>query len=230
MESAVQNVAFPSNGSQAHGYLQMPASGSGPGVIVIQEWWGLTSHIADVTTRLAGAGFTALAPDLYGGRTAHDPTEAKQLMQAMPPGEAARDLVGAVAFLLDNPAVSSSTVGVIGFCMGGSFVLNLAAQQGSRISAAVPFYGLPSTSPDYSTLTAAVQGHFGTLDQSIPSESVDAAFTDIRKHSKAAEVEVFNYDAGHAFFNDENLIGTYNPELAALAWGRTTAFLRKHVV
>ncbi|MBW3659596.1 MAG: dienelactone hydrolase family protein, partial [Actinobacteria bacterium] len=79
-----QNTTFPSNGGEAHGYLALPASGSGPGVIVIQEWWGLTDHIKDVTDRLAGEGFVALAPDLYGGRTTHDADEAGQLMQELP--------------------------------------------------------------------------------------------------------------------------------------------------
>src|ERR671921_2878862 len=93
-----QNVTFASNGSQAHGYLATPASGSGPGVIVIQEWWGLTDHIADVTDRLAAEGFVALAPDLYGGTTTHDADQAGKLMQELPVDRAATDLGGAVDF------------------------------------------------------------------------------------------------------------------------------------
>src|SRR3954470_5093480 len=137
-----QNVTFPSNGSQAHGYLATPPSGSGPGVIVIQEWWGLTDHIADVSDRLAAEGFVALAPDLFGGKVAHDADEAMKLLTELPVDRAARDLSGAVDYLLAQDSVTSSKVGAIGFCMGGGFVLMLAAQQGDRIGAAVPFYGV----------------------------------------------------------------------------------------
>src|SRR5580704_9283610 len=91
----VQNVTFASNGGEAHGYLALPASGSGPGVIVIQEWWGLTSHIAHMADRLAGEGYVALAPDLYGGATTHDEGEALELLLELPVDRAARDLRGA---------------------------------------------------------------------------------------------------------------------------------------
>jgi len=129
-ENPLQNVTFPSNGTTAHGYLALPEGGSGHGVIVIQEWWGLTSHIADVTNRLAAEGFVALAPDLYGGSTTHDSAEAGELMQQLPVQQAARDLAGAVDFLLAHDAVTSMTVGAVGFCMGGGFVVTMAAQLG----------------------------------------------------------------------------------------------------
>src|SRR3954464_5489387 len=103
-----QNVTFPSNGSQAHGYLATPASGNGPGVIVIQEWWGLTDHIADVSDRLAGEGFVALAPDLFGGKVAHDADEAMKLLTELPVDRAARDLSGAVDYLLGLDSVTPS--------------------------------------------------------------------------------------------------------------------------
>src|ERR1700709_1768190 len=90
-QNSRQNVSFPSNGGEGHGYLASPSAGSGPGVIVIQEWWGLTDHIADICDRLAGEGFVALAPDLYGGRTTHDADEAGQLMQELPADQAAQD-------------------------------------------------------------------------------------------------------------------------------------------
>ena len=110
-----QNTTFPSGSGQAHGYLAVPASGSGPGVIVIQEWWGLTDHIADVADRLAAEGFVALAPDLFGGRTAHDADEAGQLMSELPVDRAAQDLGGAVDFLLGHDAVTGEQVGAVGF-------------------------------------------------------------------------------------------------------------------
>jgi carboxymethylenebutenolidase len=129
-DNPLQNVTFPSGGGTAHGYLALPESGVGPGVVVIQEWWGLTSHIADVVNRLAAEGFVALAPDLYGGTTTHDADEAGKLMQQLPVDRAATDLGGAVDFLLGHDAVVGRKVGAVGFCMGGGFVLVLAAQQG----------------------------------------------------------------------------------------------------
>ncbi|MGZ6792815.1 MAG: dienelactone hydrolase family protein [Mycobacteriales bacterium] len=224
-ENPRQNVTFPSNGGTAHGYLAVPESGSGPGVIVIQEWWGLTDHIAGIADRLAAEGFVALAPDLYGGKTTHDADEAGSLMMSLPVDQAARDLGGAVDFLLGHDAVTSAKVGAIGFCMGGGFVLLLAAQQGDKVGAAVPFYGVgPAVPKEYAGITAAVQGHYAEQDGFYPVDQARAQEEQIRSES-GAQVEFFYYDAGHAFHNDENLVGTYSPDDAKLAWGRAVAFL-----
>jgi carboxymethylenebutenolidase len=224
-----QNTTFPSNGGTAHGYLAVPESGSGPGVIVIQEWWGLTDHIADVSDRLAAAGFVALAPDLYGGRTTHDADEAGSLMMSLPVDQAARDLAGAVGFLLGQQAVTSSAVGAVGFCMGGGFVLMLAAQQGDKVAAAVPFYGVgPAVPQTYTGLTAAVQGHYGESDDFYPADDAREQAEQIRKES-GAEVEFHFYPAGHAFHNDTNKLGTYDAEQARLAWDRTVSFLQSRL-
>ena len=229
MSNPIQNVTFPSNGNSAHGYLALPAAGSGPGLIVIQEWWGLTSHIKDVTDRFAAEGFVALAPDLYGGATTHDGDEAGRLMGELPVEGAARDLGGAVDLLLGLDAVSSSTVGAVGFCMGGGFVLVLAAQEGARVGAAVPFYGvLKEDYPDLSGLTAPVQGHFGEEDSFTTPDAARALAERITAESGVTP-EIHFYPAGHAFFNDENLLGTYDKEQADLAWQRTLAFLRANV-
>ena len=224
-----QNTTFPSNGGTAHGYLALPESGSGPGVIVIQEWWGLTDHIASIVDRLAAEGFVALAPDLFGGKTTHDAEEATQLLMSLPVEDAARDLGGAVDFLLGHDAVTSKTVGAIGFCMGGGFVLLLAAQQGERVSAAVPFYGVgPGVPQSYEGVKAKVQGHYAKQDQMYPEDAARAQEQQIRDEA-GVEVEYFYYDAGHAFHNDENLIGTYSPEDARTAWSRAVAFLKDNV-
>jgi carboxymethylenebutenolidase len=221
-----QNTTFASNGGRAHGYLALPDSGRGPGVIVIQEWWGLTDHIVDIADRLANAGFVALAPDLFGGKTTHDSDEAGRLMSELPVEQAARDLGGAVDYLLSHEAVTSSKVGAVGFCMGGGFVLLLAAQQGDKIGAAVPFYGVGSGVPDqFSGITAPVQGHYALNDGFYPVDQARAQEQQIRSES-GAEVEFFYYPAGHAFHNDENLLGTYDPANAKLAWDRTVEFLR----
>jgi carboxymethylenebutenolidase len=221
-----QNTTFPSNGGTAHGYL---TGDSGPGVIVIQEWWGLTDHIASVADRLAAEGFVALAPDLYGGKTTHDADEAGNLLMSLDADAAARDLAGAVDYLLGLPNVTSKTVGAIGFCMGGGFVLSLAAQQGDKVSAAVPFYGVGPGVPDsFTGLTAKVQGHYANEDAMYPAEAAHAQEQQIRDES-GADVEFFFYDAGHAFHNDENLIGTYSPDDAKTAWDRAVAFLKANV-
>ena len=224
-----QNTTFPSGSGEAHGYVSVPSSGSGPGVIVIQEWWGLTDHIAEVADRLAAEGFVALAPDLYGGKTTHDADEAASLMMSLPVEDSAKDLGGAVDFLIGHEAVTSGTVGAVGFCMGGGFVLLLAAQQGAKVSAAVPFYGVgPAVPSAYAGLTAAVQGHYGLKDDFYPADAARAQEEQIRTES-GAEVEFHYYDAGHAFHNDGNAMGTYDQEDAALAWDRTTSFLRDKV-
>lgn len=225
----VQNVQFPSNGDTAHGYLALPPGGRGPGVVVIQEWWGLTTHIVDVTNRLAAEGFVALAPDLYGGPTTHDGAEAARLMEQLPVDRAARDLGGAVDFLLAHEGVVGAAVGTVGFCMGGGFVLALAAQQGRKIAAAVPFYGVyPGPTPDFSGLTADLLGHFGELDDYAPPAQVRELAATIQAQSGRAPDFRF-YPAGHAFFNDENLIGTYDRDQAETAWAATLDFLHAHL-
>lgn len=228
VDNPLQNVSFASNGSTAHGYLAVPESGTGPGVIVIQEWWGLVSHIADLTNRLAAEGFVAVAPDLYGGTTTHDAEEAAKLTQELPVDRAARDLSGAVDFLLGHEAVTGDAVAAVGFCMGGGFVLSLAAQQGDRISAAVPFYGMPGGETDFSGLTAPVLGIYGEQDQFVPADKVREMFTTIGEQS-GRQPELHFYPAGHAFLNDENLIGTYDAEQAGLAWQRMLDFLHAHL-
>jgi carboxymethylenebutenolidase len=228
-ENPIQNVTFPSNGGSAHGYLALPASGRGPGLVVIQEWWGLTSHIADVTNRFAAEGFVALAPDLFGGSTTHDADEAGRLMSELPVEQAARDLAGATDFLLGHEAVTSPKVGAVGFCMGGGFVLVLAAQQGNKIGAAVPFYGvLKEDYPDFSGLTAPLLGHFGERDDYANPDAVAALARRIEDES-GVRPEFHQYPAGHAFFNDENNLGTYDKEQADVAWRRTLDFLHAHL-
>ena len=154
-------IEFPSNGSTAVGYLATPPGGSGPGLIVIQEWWGLVDHIRDVCDRFAAAGFVALAPDLYHGRTIAEPDEAGKAMMAMKMDLAARDMSGAVDEVVRRSGAPH--IGVIGFCMGGGLALVLATQRPDAVAAVVPCYGVipwPDAQPDYSALSAAVLGHY----------------------------------------------------------------------
>lgn len=223
---AHQNVTFPSAGGTAHGYLALPPAGRGPGVIVIQEWWGLTDHIADVTDRLAAEGFVALAPDLYGGNVAHDSEEAFRMMRELPVARGVELLSGAVDHLLGLPEVTSRTVASVGFCMGGGFVLQQAAAD-PRVSAAVPFYGvIQGELPDFSRLTAQILGHYGEEDDSIPLENLDRLREAIEAQSGIVP-DLRVYPAGHAFFNDRR--PTHDAKSSAQAWESTLAFLHEQL-
>lgn len=220
---ARQNVSFPSAGGTAHGYLAVPPAGHGPGVIVIQEWWGLTDHIAGIADRLAQAGFVALAPDLFGGAVAHDSAEAYRMMSELPTERGVELLSGAVDHLLGRDETTGAAVGTVGFCMGGGFVLALAARD-PRVGAAVPFYGVvPGPLPDFSGLKAEILGHYGEQDTTVPPESLDQLRAAVQEQSGIVP-ELHLYPAGHAFFNDGRP-EAHDPASAALAWQRTLDFL-----
>lgn len=228
-------VEYPSNGSTGEGYLATPASGSGPGVVVIQEWWGLVDHIKDVCDRYAAAGFTAIAPDLYHGEWTIEPNDAGKRMMSLNIERAANDMAGAIDYLLASPSVTSSSVGVTGFCMGGGLTLWLGTLRPEQVGAIAPHYGLipwPDAQPDYTKLRAAVQGHYAENDGFANPDSVRALETQLRETAAGGagvDVEMFIYpNAEHAFFNDTRP-EVYNAEAAKLAWERTLAFFRKHI-
>src|ERR1044072_231981 len=157
-------VQFPFAGGTTGGYLAEPEQGSGPGVIVIQEWWGLVDHIKDVCDRFAAAGFVALAPDLYHGKTTKAPDEAGKLMMALRIDEAEKELEGAVDYLLKHDGVTSKKIGVDGFCMGGALSLYTATKN-ANIGACVVFYGgHPNVKPDLPNLQAPVLGLYAEKD------------------------------------------------------------------
>ena len=225
-----QNVEFPSNGSSGQGYLATPEGGTGIPLVVIQEWWGLVPHIVEVADRLAAEGFVALAPDLYRGESTTEPDEAGKLMMALNLERAAKDMGGAVSYLLDHDAVTSDSVGVVGFCMGGGLALVLACQEGDRVGACVPFYGVipwANAQPDWSKLTAPVQGHFAENDGMFGPEAVAKLQTTLDDLGKSAELIVYE-GVDHAFFNDTRP-EVYNAEAADLAWHRTLGFFRAHL-
>jgi carboxymethylenebutenolidase len=227
-----ETVEFRSNGDSASGYLAVPASGSGPGVLVIQEWWGLVPQIKRTADRLAEEGFVALAPDLYRGDYAEhtEMDKANELMQSLPPDRAARDMAGAIDFLLGHDAVRGDQVGVIGFCMGGMLTLMIAALQGDKVAAAVPFYGAPlgDMAPDWSGLTAKVQGHFAENDTFFAPEPVKELEKQLQSMGKDVEFIVYP-GTGHAFGNEENALGTYDAEATKVSWERGVGFLRSHL-
>ncbi len=227
-------IEFPVDGTTARGYLSVPASGSGPGVLVIQEWWGLVPQIKRVCDRLAAEGFCALAPDLYHGEMAShtEMDKAGELMNSLPADRAARDMRGAIDHLLGldacaAPSSGQPRVGVVGFCMGGMLTLMIAALEGDRVGVAVPYYGAPlgDSEPDWSKLTATVEGHFAANDDFFPPDAVKALEEKLRGMGKSVTFHVYE-GTGHAFANEENPLGTYDPGAAATAWQRTVALLR----
>lgn len=224
---AGEMVEYPSNGTNGSGYFAAAAGGSGPGVVVIQEWWGLVPHIVDVVDRLSAAGFSAIAPDLYRGETTTEPDEAGKLMMALNLDQAARDMSGAIDFLLGSPAVNGDKVGVIGFCMGGGLALKLAAQRPDAIGACAPFYGLipwEAAEPDWTALQAPIRGHFAELDEFFSPDKAAALEAQLQDLGKDAVITV-HPGVHHAFFNDARP-EVYAPEAAVQAWEDTTSFLR----
>ncbi len=218
-----QMIEFRANGRMTPGYLNAHA-GTGPGLIVVQEWWGLVDHIKQLTDRFAAEGFITLAPDLYHGKQTKSPDEAGKLLMALNIAEAATDLGGAAEYLLALPSVRAKKVGVVGFCMGGQLALFAAQEYPERISAAVNFYGIHPKAPiDPAKLRVPVLAHFGRGDQSV--KEADARALAARYQAAGASFEAHFYDAGHAFFNDARP-QVFDQPSADLAWQRTLDFLR----
>ncbi len=224
---AGQMVEFKSNGGTASGYLSTPASGKGPAVIVIQEWWGLVPHIKEVADRFAAEGFVALAPDLYHGESATSPDEAGKLMMALDIERTEKELRGAIQYLLGHEAVEGDKVGTVGFCMGG--VLSLyAASKNEQVGACVVFYGIhPKVEPPLENLRAPVLGLYAEKDAFVPPASVRELEGRLKALGKQAEMHIYE-NTDHAFFNDTRP-EVYDPEAAADAWRRTLEFFRRHL-
>jgi carboxymethylenebutenolidase len=223
-------IEFPSNGGTGQGYIASPANGpdSTPGIIVLQEWWGLVAQIKRTCDRFAGAGFTALAPDLFDGTTVPltEPDAAGARMMALNMGSVATDLSGAVDELIRR--TGRPAVGVIGFCMGGGLALVLATQRPDAIKAVVPAYGLipwPDARPDYAQLDGAVLAHAAEQDEMFSPESARELEAELGALGKDVEVHVYP-NAGHAFFNEDRP-EVYHRESAELLWDRTVSFLRQ---
>jgi len=221
-----ERVTFRSNGATANGYLARPAQ-PGPGVIVIQEWWGLVPHIEHVADRVAAEGFLALAPDLYHGKQAKSPDEAGKLMMAMRIDEAERDLAGAIDYLASQPDASAPKVGTVGFCMGGALSL-FAASKNPEVGACVVFYGgHPNVKPDLQALQAPVLGLYAGKDGFVTPDVVKQLDQQLSAFGKRHEFHTYPA-ADHAFFNDDRPT-VYDPAAASDAWTRTIAFFKREL-
>jgi len=218
-------VQIPSNGGTTPGYLATPAGGKGPGVLVIQEWWGLVPHIKHVADRFAAEGFSALAPDLYHGKTASEPDGAGKLFMALNIAQAEKDLRGAATFLAGYS--STAKIGAVGFCMGGQLAL-FAATLDPKVGACVNFYGIhPNVGPDYSKLSGPVLGLFAEKDQFVNPTVARQVDTAIKGAGKTSEIHIYP-GVDHGFFNDERA-DVYNKTAADDAWRRTLTFFRRHL-
>ena len=220
-------IEFSSNGSTTPGYLSLPESGSGPALIVLQEWWGLVDHIKDVADRFAAEGFVALAPDLYHGESTSSPDDAGRLMMALDIDRATRDVSGAVQYLLGLGAVAPKKVGTVGFCMGGQLAL-AAACQSPEVAACIDFYGVhPNITLDFSGLRAPVLGLFAENDAFVSPEVAGKLEHDLKEAGATADFHIYP-GVDHAFFNDTRP-DVYNAAAANDAWRRSVEFFRAHL-
>jgi len=219
------------DGKSADGFLEEAAPGSSaPGIVVIQEWWGLNDQIRGVASKLAAAGYRALVPDLYRGKVALEANEAEHLMHGLDFAAAAgQDVRGAVQYL---KATGSAKVGVTGFCMGGALTL-LAAVHVPEVDAAVVWYGYPALEYiDATRIRAPLMAHWATEDAAFPIGGVDKLEQKLR--DAHVPYDFHRYEAKHAFANetaDSKHIPMlkYDPAAAELAWRRTLEFFARHL-
>ena len=218
-------VEFKSNGGTCTGYL---AGTSGPGVIVIQEWWGLVPHITNIADRFAAEGFVALAPDMYHGEMTDEPDMAGKLLMSMNLATAGKDLSGAVDLLQER--TGRTKVGVTGFCMGGGLALMAACLRPDAIAAAAPFYGgmRPDTVIEWDNLAAVVEGHYAATDRGTAAPgAVKELEATLRAKGKNATFHVYP-GTQHAFFNDTRP-EVYDAGVSKTAWDRTLALFRANL-
>jgi carboxymethylenebutenolidase len=213
------------DGADAKGYLANAARGKAPGLVVIQEWWGLQEQIKALCDRFALAGFDALAPDLFRGVVVpyHDPEAAAKEMSSLNFIDATEQTArGAVQYLKRNGAKA----GITGFCMGGAIAI-IGATRLPELAAAVSFYGIPpEQAAKPSDVRVPLQGHFANKDDFVTPKAVDGFEQGLTAAAK--EFEFFRYDADHAFVNEQRM-AVHDRQAAELAWARATAFLHKHL-
>ena len=224
-------VQYPSDGFTIAAFLARPQTPQPlPAVIVIQEWWGLNDHIKDIAQRLAREGFVAIAPDLYsrlGHKVTTDAAEAAKLMESLSSQAALRDLNATTKYLKQQPFVDRVRMGVVGFCMGGTFALMMTTHN-SDIKAAVPFYGKVPPIETFRYQLCPILYHYGAKDGWVTKQEVDRLEQGLQQYSKPGIVYRYS-EAGHAFFNNTRP-EAYRVVDAKLAWDRTVQFLRRYLV
>jgi len=219
-------VSFKSTPGKASAYLAVPdGKGKHPGLIVVQEWWGIDDWIKEQTDRYAKEGYVAIAPDLYRGKSTTDPAVAHELSRGLPEDRAMADLKAAFRYLADRKDVDPRRIGVIGWCMGGGYALDLALAE-PRIAATVINYGHLMTDPaTIAKIHAPILGNFGADDRGIPPADVRAFEAALNKEGKPNDIKIYE-GAGHGFMNPNNRAG-YVKTAAVDAQTRIDAFLSK---
>ncbi len=229
-EVQTETVQFASDDFTIKAFLARPAAKNQlPAILVLQEWWGLNDHIKEITQRFAREGFAALAPDLYsrlGYKVTRDPNEAAKLMESLSSQAALCDLNAATKYLQEQPFVDPQRIGVIGFCMGGTFALMMATHN-STMKASVPFYGKVPPIETLNYLVCPVLYHYGAKDGWVTRQEAARLSEGLQKFGKTGEVVIYP-EASHAFFNDTRS-DVYRPNDARLAWERTLKFLQTHL-
>jgi carboxymethylenebutenolidase len=218
-------IAYPSGDHETPAFVARPDDHEAhPGLVVLQEWWGLVPHIKDVATRFAREGYIALAPDLYYGSHAEEPDEARKLAMALDRDRAVAEIREAVKYLREDVRVQPPVVGFVGWCMGGGLALSTAT--GPGIGAVVAFYGRPLQAEDIAAIQAPVLGLYGREDHGIPLAAVREFDEALAENGIQHEIVVYP-DAGHAFFNDTR--ASYVRDAAEDAWRRTLAWFGEHL-
>jgi carboxymethylenebutenolidase len=213
--------------SAGSAYVVAPTSGTGPGVLVLHGWWGLTPFFRQVCDRLADAGFVAMAPDLYGdGRIADTPDEAETLLASSDPNLVARLVLASVATLRGLPITPDGPIGVVGFSMGGSWALWGAARAPEHIAATVVFYATQEM--DLSDLGGAVLGHFAEHDEFVSED--DAVMLEADLHLLEKPVQFHRYPGTTHWFFEDDRTPAFDAAAAGAAWARTVPFLKSHLV
>ncbi len=216
------------DGQKAPGYYSAPAGGERlPGIVMIEEWWGVTDWIKETADQLAAVGFRVLIPDLFRGRTAAVGDEANHLVEGLNFGDAtSQDATGAARYLAST---GSAKVGVVGYCIGGALSM-LCAMDVPAFASAVTFYGLPpAEAGDPGMITIPIQGHWATKDAFFTLASVDAF--EARLKAGGVRYEFYKYEADHGFCNTGEVgnagLGHYDAVSAQLAWARMTTFFKQ---
>lgn len=207
-------------------YLALPAGSKGPGLLVIHAWWGLNAFIKRFCDRLAGEGFVALAPDLYGGKVAATIDEAKVLRSKMNQQQAHQRLLESVERLREMDCVSGKSIGLVGFSLGARFALELSAERDSHLHPVVVFYG--NSGADYSAAQAAYLGHFAEHDDYVALSGVKKLEKAMRAAGRPFTAHIYS-GTGHWFF-EEDRADAYNSQAATLAWTRTVDFLKSQMM
>lgn len=220
-------VTFKGGTEDAPGYLARPkGAGPFPAIVLIQEWWGLDDHIKNVTERFAAQGYATLAPDLYRGVVAKEPSDAQRLVMKVQMDQALKDIQGAVDYLISQDFVAPKKAGVVGFCFGGGLAI-MMAYKGQNVGAVVSFYGNAAkpTDDDLKQVSAPWLGLYAEKD-SVPESQIREWETKLKQFGKINQM-IYYKGAQHAFFNDTR--PSYNKEAATDAWARTLAWFGQYL-